>query len=674
MRVPPACVSRNRSLHRNCETPMSLSAYFSSVAQRREGAFARYSDLLLVAGVIAILALMVLPLPVFAIDLLVAVNLAIGVMLLLMAIYISSPLEFSVFPSVLLITTLFRLALAIATTRMILLHGNGGHIIATFGKTVAGGNLVVGMVVFLIITVVQFIVIAKGAERVAEVSARFTLDALPGKQMAIDADLRANMIDKEEARRKRHDLERESKLHGSLDGAMKFVKGDAIAGIVIIAINLLGGLAVGVMQKGMPFGEAMVKYSVLTIGDGMVSQIPALLGAMAAGLIVTRSADAADKHLGDAVRKQFLAKPRVLLVAGAICWMLAPVPGFPAAVFMLLGAVLAIGGAALTPWMHERMKRVSSPAFQAVMKRHEAAPAVASTALQAPRPSVPLLLQMPAKALDAHQSTIFTQQLERMLEDYQLSTGLSLPRIAIHSDGAGQAWSLLLSEVPIAHGDIPAGAATEPLVHAVRSVLRRQAGQFMGIQEATYFINGGAREYPDTVKEVLRLMPIQRVADALRRLVDEEVSIRHAREVLEALADIAQREKDVPTIVEFVRIALKRHIVHRLAPTGQLRATLLLPELEDLVRRSVQTVGGQQHLALDPALARQVIDSLRNSWQEHRPAAIVCAVDVRRHVRKLIELDCFDLPVLSYHELSPTLELQVVDRVGPPRSNILEAA
>jgi type III secretion protein V len=297
---------------------MTMSAYFRSTASVRESVFARYSDLLLVACVVAIVAMMVLPLPAWLIDLLVAANIASGLLLLLLGIYIASPLEFSVFPSVLLMTTLFRLSLSIATTRMILLQGHAGHIIDTFGKVVAGGNLVVGLVVFLIITVVQFIVIAKGAERVAEVAARFSLDAMPGKQLSIDSDLRSGLIDKDEARRRRRTLELESKLHGSLDGAMKFVKGDAIAGIVIIVINLLGGLAIGVMQQDLDISSAMTKYSILTIGEGMVAQIPALLGAMAAGLIVTRTTDDEhDKHLGDAIRKQVTSKPRVLVVASA---------------------------------------------------------------------------------------------------------------------------------------------------------------------------------------------------------------------------------------------------------------------------------------------------------------------------------------------------------------------
>src|SRR5436190_118603 len=329
---------------------MSMSAYFRSASSTREGVFARYSDLVLVAGVVAIVALMVLPLPLWLIDLLVAINIAGGLLLLLLSLYISSPLEFSVFPSVLLMTTLFRLSLSIATTRMILLSGHAGHIIDTFGKMVAGGNLVVGLVVFLIITVVQFIVIAKGAERVAEVAARFSLDAMPGKQLSIDSDLRSGLIDKDDAKRRRKSLELESKLHGSLDGAMKFVKGDAIAGIIIIVINLLGGLAVGVMQQDLDISTAMSRYSILTIGEGMVAQIPALLGAMAAGLIVTRTNDDEhDRHLGDAIRKQLSAKPRVLLVAGGICLLFALVPGFPALTFILLALVSGGCGAALTP-------------------------------------------------------------------------------------------------------------------------------------------------------------------------------------------------------------------------------------------------------------------------------------------------------------------------------------
>src|SRR5688500_1656876 len=299
-----------------------------------------YGDIVLALGVMAIMALMVLRLPTAVIDVLVAVNIACGVVLLLIALYVKHPVAFNSFPSVLLISTLFRLSLSVATTRLILLDGDAGHIIEAFGNFVAGGNLVVGIVVFIIITIVQFIVIAKGAERVAEVAARFTLDAMPGKQLSIDSDLRSGLIDKDEARRRRTLLEHESQLNGALDGAMKFVKGDAIASIVIVIVNLLGGLTIGVMQRGLPAGEAMQLYSILTIGEGMVAQIPALLSAMAAGLVVTRSAsDGNDSHLGDTIGRQISAHPRALMMTSVISALLALVPGFPTLVFLGLAVV-----------------------------------------------------------------------------------------------------------------------------------------------------------------------------------------------------------------------------------------------------------------------------------------------------------------------------------------------
>jgi type III secretion protein V len=660
---------------------MNLAAYFRSAGQRAEGPLARYSDLLLVAGVVAIVALMVLPLPAVMIDLLVAVNIAIGLMLLLLAIYISSPLEFSVFPSVLLITTLFRLSLAIATTRMILLEGHAGHIIDTFGKMVAGGNLVVGLVVFLIITVVQFIVIAKGAERVAEVAARFTLDAMPGKQLSIDSDLRSGLIDKDEARRKRRELEQESKLHGSLDGAMKFVKGDAIAGIVIIIINLLGGLAVGVLQQGMDMGSAMVKYSILTIGDGMVSQIPALLGAMSAGLIVTRTADEDHRHLGDAIRQQLVAKPRVLLVAGGLCFLFALVPGFPGAVFVGLGIVVAGLGALGTPLLRERFERFSRPALEAVSRKREDQEQVLATALAEPRPAVPLLLELPASALHGDAGPQLMQALHEVLEHYQLTLGLNLPRISVHGRtealaGAADApaWQLLAFEVPIAKGDLPESGQAQALAEAARQALRRHAALFLGIQETSALLTRASADYPEVVKEVMRALPMQRVADILRRLVEEEVPIRHLRDVLETLADVGQREKDVHTLTEFARISLKRQISYRYAPAGQLRALLLAPELENQLRESARVSGGVHQLALDPATAQAVLDQFNAAIRTHQPDAIVAPVDLRRHLRKLIEPDAFDMPVLSYQELMPTLKLDLLHRVGLPGAPMLEAA
>lgn len=635
----------------------------------------RYSDLLLVAGVCVVLATMVLTLTPLLIDALVAVNIVIGALLLLVALYVATPLEFSVFPSVLLITTLFRLAVSIATTKLILLEGHAGHIIDTFGHLVAGGNLVVGLVVFLIITVVQFIVIAKGAERVAEVSARFSLDAMPGKQLSIDSDLRSGLIDKDEARRKRRELELESKLHGSLDGAMKFVKGDAICGIVIIVINLLGGLGVGVLQQGMTLSDAMVKYSILTIGDGMVAQIPALLAAMAAGLIVTRAtSDEQDRHLGEAIARQLAAKPRVLLVTGFVCLLLALVPGFPWAVFLVMALVFGAAGALLLPAMRARWQRFSRPARETVLRRKDSAPPVLHTALPPPRPTLPLVLELPPAALQGDAPAALMAALEGTLDRINLELGAPLPRISVHAVAQAAGWRLLAFEVPIATGPLAAGTDPAQLADAVRNALRRHLALFFGTQEASSYIGRAAQDMPDVAKEVLRALPLQRVAEILRRLVEEEVAIRNARDILEALADAAQREKDVFALTELARIALKRQISHRVAPDGRLRALLLTPELEEMLRQAVRVTGGVQQLALDPQVSRALMDTLAAAVQRHKPAALVTAVDIRRHVRKLIEGECFDTPVLSFHELMPTLRLEPLSRVGVPEAPLLEAA
>lgn len=659
---------------------MSLASYFQSAAANSKSGspLSRYTDIALVAGIVAIIALMIVPLPNWAIDILVAVNISGGILLLLLAIYISNPLEFSVFPSVLLISTLFRLALSIATTRMILLHGEAGHIIQTFGDMVAGGNLVVGLVVFLIITVVQFIVIAKGSERVAEVAARFSLDAMPGKQMSIDSDLRSGLIDKDEARRRRRMLENESKLNGSLDGAMKFVKGDAIAGIIIIIINLLGGLTIGVLQQDMTLSDATVKYSILTIGDGMVSQIPALLGAMSAGLLVTRTTDDEhDKHLGDAIGRQLTAKPRVLLMGGGLCVLFSAVPGFPTVVFMALGLAFFAAGFMLTPSLRARWEKLAQPTLSAVMRRSPTAPVLMSAEAVQVRPTVPLLLEVPVGRLDAQESHSLLAGLEGVLDHFQLNLGMRLPRIDVHAmrpdEDKPAVWRLLAYEVPIAEGELQQEDTVPSLVNEVRESLRRHVNLFMGTQEANLLLTRAAIDLPDVVKETLRALPLARVAEILRRLVEEEVAIRNLRDILETLADTAQREKDVYALTELTRIGLKRQISHRYAPDGHLRAVLLEPALEEMLRNAIRHNSGAQQLALDPLEMSRLMTRFRNVVQVFKPAAIVTAVDIRRHVRKLIEQDCFDIPVLSYHELLPSLQLEALHRVSTEDAPLLEA-
>lgn len=686
---------------------MALEAILSRFAPGPGGSRS-YSDLVLVAGVVAIVGLMILPLPMMVIDALVALNMLIGVGLLLIAIYIPAPVAFSSFPSVLLLTTLFRLALSIAITRSILLHADGGHIIDTFGNMVVGGNLIVGLVVFLIITVVQFIVVAKGAERVAEVAARFSLDAMPGKQLSIDSDLRSGLLEKDEARRRRRLLEVESQLHGSLDGAMKFVKGDAIAGMVIIVINLLGGLGVGVMMHGMSLGDATHTYSVLTIGDGLVAQIPALLASISAGLIVTRTAgEEDDRNLGAIIGRQISGEPRVLMILGGIALGMMLVPGFPVAVFLPLGVAL-VGAAS---WrMRERVgflrRLFKVPESQAELLPPDLAD---SDALSAP-PA--LLLEVHMSALQALGSTavrnLFRQVVGMLREEY----GVPLPKPALRAGLTlpPNGYALYAYGVRIGHGVIKPGAlflpgrgalpsltgdnaltteavagfpgrwidihnasasmaldAPQMLREHIRLALERHLSLFVGIQETSNLSNGLSRDYPDLVREMLRVVSPQRVAEVLKRLVEERVPIRQLRDVFEAITDAASREKDIVLVAEYVRMALRRHLSYRYADDAHvLRVLVARPELEERLRRSVHTGPAGTQLAVEPDLAARLLEQIGEFARgEHgETMVLLSSMDVRRHLRKLTEAEYADIPVLSYQELVPDLRLVPVGQLA----------
>ena len=411
----------------------------------------RVADALLIGIVASVIALFILPIPPIVLDMLIAVNMVLGLLLLLSVLYVATPLDFSTFPSVLLLTTLFRLGISVATTKMILLTANGGHIVGQFGEMVAGGNLVVGLVVFLIITVVQFIVVSKGAERVAEVAARFSLDAMPGKQLSIDSDLRSGLLGKDEARQKRRMVEQESRLYGSLDGAMKFVKGDAIASIVIVIINLLGGFAVGVFWHGMSMGEAVTTFSVLTIGDGLVAQIPAFFCALAAGLLVTRTTDdETEKELAPAIARQLSGKPHVLLIAGALAGLLALVPGFPALVFLAIAALLLGSGA----WTHPRWGAL----IRDKMGRGE--PVVeegddVSIHAGALTPTDPLQLRVAEGRAPAELAALGAG-VRAKLAALQDASGITLPTLRVLVDRSGKlpanGWALVAYDAPLGTG------------------------------------------------------------------------------------------------------------------------------------------------------------------------------------------------------------------------------
>lgn len=621
----------------------------------------RPADMLLVGVVVAVVALLILPLPPLMLDILIAANMTLGVLLLLSTLYVAKPLDFSTFPTVLLLSTLFRLSLSIATTRMILAHAEAGHIVEQFGQMVAAGNLVVGLVVFLIITVVQFVVISKGAERVAEVAARFSLDAMPGKQLSIDSDLRSGLIGKDEARHRRRTLEMESKLHGSLDGAMKFVKGDAIASIIIVLVNLIGGLAVGVMYHGMSAGEAATTYSILTIGDGLVAQLPALLSAMAAGLLVTRTTDEErEAHLGPAIAAQIAGKPRALFIGAALCVLLGLIPGFPTLVFLSLALTLAATGAWQQPtsraWIDAKLARWR-PA-------ETTAPDTMTVQLEPLRPVRPLVLEIAHANLAPAQMMALHGGLVGMLSALQCRLGIVLPTAEIvQVSGPSGSWALYIYDAPAGAGQL-AQDGFEPLVIAeIQAILRRNLGRFLGLQEVTAMLNQLGTTHPDVVKEVVRAVSAPRIAEVMRLLAEEEVPMRNMRDVMEALADAGQSERAALLLADRTRVALKRYLTPPHCTDGRLKVLVVGLELERFLNDNVRQVDGVARLAMEPEHGRILISMIADEVRDSGARAVVVAYDLRRPLRRLIGGELFDVPVLAFNELSPTMPLDVVGQL-----------
>ncbi|WP_378004476.1 SctV family type III secretion system export apparatus subunit AscV [Aeromonas jandaei] len=633
-------------------------------------------DIMLAVLLLAIVFMMVLPLPPVALDILIAINMTISVVLLMMAVYINSPLQFSAFPAVLLITTLFRLALSVSTTRMILLQADAGQIVYTFGNFVVGGNLVVGIVIFLIITIVQFLVITKGSERVAEVSARFSLDAMPGKQMSIDGDMRAGVIDVNEARERRSVIEKESQMFGSMDGAMKFVKGDAIAGLIIIFVNILGGVTIGVTQKGLSAADALELYSILTVGDGMVSQVPALLIAITAGIIVTRVSSEESADLGSDIGAQVVAQPKAMLIGGVLLVLFGLIPGFPMITFFSLAAVVTAGGY----FIGLRQRKAQSQQSQdlpTMLAQGAGAPAARSKPKAGSKPrgklgekeefamTVPLLIDVDAALQAELEAIALNDELVRVRRALYLDLGVPFPGIHLRFNegmGAGE-YLIQLQEVPVARGQLRPGhllvqeSASQldllgipyeegaPLLpgqptlwvaneHQGRleksrlatlttdqvvtwhlsHVLREYAEDFIGIQETRYLLEQMEGSYGELVKEAQRIIPLQRMTEILQRLVGEDISIRNMRAILEAMVEWGQKEKDVVQLTEYIRSSLKRYICYKYANGNNiLPAYLLDQQVEEQIRGGIRQTSAGSYLALDPAVTQGFLDQVRHT-------------------------------------------------------------
>jgi type III secretion protein V len=682
-------------------------------------------EAVLALAVVGVIFLLVLPIPAPVMDVLIACNLFLSCLLLSLSLYVTGITAFSTFPVVLLLSTLFRLGISVATTRLILLDGHAGTIVDTFGNFVVGGDVLVGVVIFIIVTVVQFLVVTKGAERVAEVSARFCLDAMPAKQLGIENELRANLIDLVEAKRQRNQVSTESQLLGAMDGAMKFVKGDAIAGMVIVVVNLLGGLASGMLAKGMSFAEAVSHYSVQTVGDGLVAQIPALLTCLTAAILVTRVDSAAAKPgakegavrtFGSDLVGQLGAYPKAFWGLALVMTVFALVPGMPAFVFITLAACAA----SLAFVSHRKTKVNTKTAAKPDAKndasdaaiiheftqmealqlafptdKEEQLPPVVALCLQVAKARNDLVKRMgmslpaftfPRDATlppDVLEMRVYEVPVMRMpyrpdevaVEGRHATAAAKLPGAYIEQ-GAGVAgtdfvWlppQALEADDELKRASLP---WAEVLGERVRRKMLRYGPRFTGVQTAQKYMSWMESWMPELAKELQKNLSSGKLADVVQRLLREGVSIRNMRLIIETLADVAQREREPAVLAEFVRYALREQLCHELALDGRLDVFVLSPDLEDMLTQSIRQGSGGSFLALSPEDSSRVVDAVRETLVAHRKvgeqSVIVCAQDARRFLRTLLEPDLPDAVVLALSELSPEVAVSVRATVERPQ-------
>jgi flagellar biosynthesis protein FlhA len=676
----------------------------------------KYADLVAAGVVVLVVVMMVVPLPPMLLDLAITLNISAALAIVVATLYVPRALDFSAFPSLLLLTTLFRLAINVSVTRLILLHGDAGGVVKAFGTFVVGGNVVVGLVVFLILVVIQFVVVTNGAGRVAEVGARFTLDAMPGKQMAIDADLNAGQITEEEARRRRDDIAREADFYGAMDGASKFVKGDAMAAVLITAINLIGGIAVGVMQQGRSFSDAIQHFSLLSIGDGLAAQIPALLISVAAGIIVTRSASQAD--LGSDVARQIGTQRKAPIVAGVVICLFALVPGLPKVPFLVIGGLFIVAGRAIGDLLDEREKEAAAEAAEAAR----------------PVPTTPRDQALDALSIDPVELSIgfglvplvdggsggsLLARVGAVRRQVAAELGAVIPPVRIHDDvGLGSHDYLMkVRGNEVARGSVMAGhqlaldpgdavgqlagiPTTEPafglpavwipdparaeaealgytvvdaesvIVTHLTETIRGHVAELLTRQDVRALLDrlkeSNAAVVEEVVPELLSVGEIQRVLQALLR---EGVSIRDLGAIVEAVGDRARITRDPVLLAEYARQALGRAIVMPHVDAEQrLRAISLDPAIEQEISDSIAQTADGEYLAMEPTRAHALVRSLA-AQAEHAVArggrpVVICSSRVRRHLRRLVEQTLPQLSVCAYNEIAPGISVETIGVVS----------
>lgn len=669
----------------------------------------RYTDLLAAVAVVVVITMLVVPLPSMLLDVLITLNISGALTVVVATMYVNKPLQFASFPSLLLLTTMFRLAINVSVTRLILTSGQAGSVVKDFGQFVVGGNVIVGLVIFLILVVIQFIVVTNGAGRVAEVSARFTLDAMPGKQMAIDADLNAGLITEDAARARRNEIAQEADFYGAMDGASKFVKGDAMAAVIITGINLVGGILVGMLQHHVGFSEATQTYSMLTVGDGLAAQIPALLISVATGIIVTRSAS--EQDLGSDIASQILRQRKAPLVAaGAIC-LFALIPGLPKIPFLLVGAIFGAIGWSM---------RSSGPT-------EAKEDATAAAALPSKSPGEEALERVGVDALelaigfglvphvDGSSGGSLVRRVSTIRRQLAGELGIVIPAVRIHDELGLESHEYVLkirgSEVTRwrvmpghllamdpgdAEPNLQGMTTTEPafglpakwvhessraeaeelgytvvdvesvIVTHLTETIRSHASELLSRQDVKTLLDqlkqSNSAVVEEVVPDVLSLGEIQRV---LQGLLAEGVAIKDLSAILEAIGDRARVTREVGLLTEYARQALGRSITASHLEEGmRLRAITLDPTIEQEVASSITQTGEGEYLAMEPSRAHAIVGALR-SQVEHASArgarpVLLCSGRVRRHLRRLISQAQPHLPVCSYNEIAPGIDVETI--------------
>jgi flagellar biosynthesis protein FlhA len=679
--------------------------------------FSKNMDLLIAVTLMCILAVMLVPLPAFMLDIALTLSLTSSIMVLLVALYTKKALDFSVFPSLLLITTLFRLSLNVATTRLVLGSGHNGPesagaVIHAFGSFVVGDNYVIGFIVFVILVIINFIVITKGSGRVAEVAARFTLDAMPGKQMSIDADLNAGLITEEQARKRRKEIENEADFYGAMDGASKFVRGDAIAGIIITIVNVVGGLLIGVLQHGLDIATAAQYYTKLTIGDGLVSQIPALIISTAAGIIVTRSGS--EKDMGSEMVSQLLMKPRVLYIGAGLIALLGAVPGMPGTPFFITASCMAGLG-----WMITRFRQDADETDRKNLADNPAKPEKERIESLLPLDLIELEVGYGLiNIVENDQSGDLLERIVSIRKQFALDLGIIVPSIHIRDNlqlepgeyrllikgnkvGGGQLRPeyLLAMDPGNTSGHVDGIPTKEPafgldaiwigrsqkeeaeimgytvvdlptvMATHITEIVRTHAHELLGRQEASVLVENFKKSYPKVVEELIPdPLPLGSVVKVLQNLLREQVSIRDLLTIFETLADEASRTKDTDLLTETVRRGLARGITSRYrSDEGQVPVLSLDSQLEELIANSLlQTEQGVQ-LVMDPRVAHAMIEGIASEIERHPEIAgqpiLLTSPTARRHIFKLTHRFIPQLVVLSHNELTPDARISAVGTV-----------